>query len=153
MFINERQPNSQEHEDCLEWQRRKTRLLWLMRPSTQCIGKDIGASPYCLLEWGTLTGDRHDELAAMDLSTIAVALTPSWLVWILTVMPVWLYFSSFVLLLNTKLYVYYHNTSVSCVWVLLPYVSLQSNWVWKPSKLGQFISFSLWGLSSLLTLY
>ena len=31
----------------------------------------------CLLEWGTLTGDRHDELAAMDLSTIAVALTPS----------------------------------------------------------------------------
>ena len=30
--------------------------------------------------------------------------------------------------------------SVSCVCFLLPYVSLQSNWVWKPSKLGQSTS-------------
>ena len=43
----------------------------------------------------TITGDRHDGLAAMDLSMIAVALAPSWLVWNLTVVPVWLYFSSF----------------------------------------------------------
>ena len=34
-----------------------------------------------------MTEDNHDELAAIDLSTIEVALTPSWLVWILTVMP------------------------------------------------------------------
>ena len=40
-----------------------------------------------------MTEDRHNEVAAMDLSMIAVALTPSWLVWILTAMPVWLYFS------------------------------------------------------------
>ena len=32
------------------------------------------------------TRDRHYELAAMDLSMNAVALTPSWLAWILTVM-------------------------------------------------------------------
>lgn len=38
-------------------------------------------------------------------------------------------------------------TSVSCVWFLLPYVSLQSNCTqWKPSKLRLFISFSLWGI-------
>ena len=42
-----------------------------------------------------MTEDRHDEQTAMDLSVIAVALTPAWLVWILTVMPVWSYFSSF----------------------------------------------------------
>ena len=64
--------------------------------------------------WGLLlakTGDGHDEIAAMDLSMFAVSLTPSWFVWILTVMPVWLYFSSFlfcsVLFLNTKLYILY----------------------------------------------
>ena len=35
---------------------------------------------------------------------------------------------------------------------LLPYVSLQSNWAWKPLELGMSISFSLWGFLSLLTL-
>ena len=45
---------------------------------------------------------------------------------------------------------YRYYTSVSCVWLLLPYVSLQSNWAWKPSKLGLSISFSLWVFSSLL---
>ena len=41
----------------------------------------------------------HDELVAMDFSMIAVALTLSWLEWILTVRPVWLLFhhSCFVL--------------------------------------------------------
>ena len=29
-FLNERQPNSPEHEDRSGWQRRKTRLQWLM---------------------------------------------------------------------------------------------------------------------------
>ena len=102
MFMNERQPNSQEHEDYSEWQRRQTRLLWLMQPSTQRIEKDIRASPQLFTRmtdnvicFTAFTGDGHDKLAAMDLSMIAVVLTPSWLVWILTVMPVWLYFSSF----------------------------------------------------------
>ena len=52
--------------------------------------------------------------------------------------------SSFVLICLWILnYIYY--TSVSFVWFLSPYVSLQSNWAWKPSKLGLSISFSLWG--------
>ena len=58
-----------------------------------------------------MNGDRHDERAAMDFSMIIFALTPSWLVWILTIMPVWLYFSSFlfcfVLFLNTEFYMLY----------------------------------------------
>ena len=121
LYSHKRQPNSQEHEDCSGWQRRKTRLLWLMWPSTQRIGKVIRASSYFSTRRvvdlvpeacsTAMTEDRHDELAAIDLSMIAVALTPSWLVWILTVMPVWLYFSSFlfcsVLFLNTELYILY----------------------------------------------
>ena len=50
--------------------------------------------------------------------------------------------SSFVLICLWILnYMYY--TSVSFVWFLSPYVSLQSNWAWKPSKLGLSILFSL----------
>ena len=87
-----------------------------MWPSTQRIGKDIRVvyskadnviSEACFI---AMTGDRHDELAAMDLSMIAVALTPSLFVWILKVMPVSLYFPSFLFLcfvLNTKLYTLY----------------------------------------------
>ena len=75
------------------------------------------------------------QLATLDLSMIAVALTPSWLVWIITVMPLWLYFLSFlfcsVLFLNSN-FIYY--TTVSCVWSLIPFVSLQTNWAWKPSN-------------------
>ena len=97
-----------------------------------------------------MTEDGHDKRAAMDLTMIAVALTPSWLVWILTVMPVWLYFSSFLFCFWTRNFIHY--TSVGCVWFSLSYVSLQSNWAWKPLKLGLSISFSLWGFSSLLTL-
>ena len=87
-FMNERQPNSPERRDRSGWKR---------------IGKDIRASSYFFTRraadvvpeacFTSMTEDRHDELAAMDLSVIAVALTPAWLVWILTVMPVWLYFS------------------------------------------------------------
>ena len=92
-FMNERQPNLREHEGCWGWQRPKTSLLWLMWPSTQSIGKDIKASSLFTRRavdviseafFSAMTGDRDDELAA---------LTPSWLVCILTVMPVWLYFS------------------------------------------------------------
>ena len=120
-FMKERQPNSPEHKDRSGWQRRDTRLHWLMWPSTQLIGKDIRASSYFFTRraadvvseacFTVMTGDRHDERAAMDFSMIIFAQTPSWLVWILTVMPVWLYFSSFlfcsVLFLITKLYLPY----------------------------------------------
>ena len=130
-FVNERQPNSPEHKDRSGWQRRDTRLQWLMWPSTQRIGKDIRASSYFFTRraadvvpeacFTAITEDRHDELTAMDLSVIAVALTPASLVWILTVMPVWLYFSSFlfctVLFFITKLYLLY-ECFVSLVWIL-----------------------------------
>ena len=36
-FMNELQPNLQEHRDCSGWQRRKTRLLWLMRHPFRCV--------------------------------------------------------------------------------------------------------------------
>ena len=89
-----------------------------------------------------MTGDRHGELAALDLS-----MTPSWLVRVSTVMPVWLYFSSFLFcsvfffFFWTRNYI--HFKSVSCVWLLLSYRSLKSNWVWKPSKLGLHFVYSL----------
>ena len=83
-----------------------------------------------------------------------------------TVMPVCQYFSSF-LFCSVFLFVFFcfcsfvlfcfltrnciYFTSVQCVWFLLSYVSLQSNWAWKPSELGLSISFSLGGFSSLLT--
>ena len=112
-FMNEQQPNLSEHKDCSGWQRSKTRPQWLMWPSIQHIGKDIRASSLLFSRRAAdviseaylivMTGDRHDELAALDLS-----MTPSWLVWVLTVTPVWLNFSSFlfcsVLFLNTELY-------------------------------------------------
>ena len=66
---------------------RKTRLQGLMYPSTQRIGKDIRASSYFLTRraayvvseacFTAMTRDHHDELAAMDYSMIAVALTSS----------------------------------------------------------------------------
>ena len=153
-FMNERQPNLREREGCWGWQRRKTSLRWLMWPSTQSIGKDIKASSLFTRRavvviseafFSAINGDRDDELAAMDLSMIAS--TPSWLVCILIVMPVWLYFSHhlvwfWIFFLNMKLYIC--CTSVSWVWFLLPYVSLQSNWAWKPLIFGLSISFCLW---------
>ena len=67
--------------------------------TTQRIGKDIRASSYCWLEGRSMQFLRLaslaiSELATLDLSLIAVALTPSWLVWIITVLPHWLYFLS-----------------------------------------------------------
>ena len=146
LWMNERQLNSLGHEDHLEWQRRKTRQQWLMWPSTQHIGKAIRASSY-FSTWRVvnlvpeafstaMTEDRHDELAAIDLSMITVALTPSWLVWILTVIPSYIFHHCcfFLFCFWTRNFICY--TSVSCVRFLLPYVNLQSNWVWKPLKLG-----------------
>ena len=132
-FSNERQPNSLEHEDRSGWQRRKTRLPWLMWLSTQRIGKDIRVSSYFFTRraadvvseacFTVMTGDRHDERAAMDFSMIIFAQTPSWLEWILTVMPVWLYFSSFlfcsVLFLNSELYILYE------CWLCLIFITVR----------------------------
>ena len=61
-----------------------------------------------------MTGDHHNERAATDFSLIIFAQTPLWLVWILTVMLVWLYFSSFLFCFLTLNFISY--TSVSCVW-------------------------------------
>ena len=70
-FSNERQLNSLEHEDRSGWQRRKTRLQWLMWLSTQRIGKDIRVSSYFFTRRAAdvvseacfiaMTGDRHDD--------------------------------------------------------------------------------------------
>ena len=96
-------------------------LQWLKWLSAQRIGKEIRASSYFFTRrpanvvseacFTVMTGDRHAKRAAMDFSMIIFAQTPSWLVWILTIMPVWLYFSSFlffsVLFLNSELYILY----------------------------------------------
>ena len=140
-FMNEWQPNSPGHEDHSEWQRRKTRLQWLMWPSTQRIGKVIRASSYFYTRRvvdlvpeacsTAMTKDRHDELAAIDLRMIVVALTPSWILtvmpWILTVMPGYIFHNScfFLFCFWTRNFIYY--ASASCAWFLLPYVNLQSN--------------------------
>ena len=82
-FMNERQSNSQEHEDCSGWQQRNTRLQWLMWPSTQRTERiteqvlsslkkaDDIISEACF----TAMTHHHDELAAMDHSINIVALT------------------------------------------------------------------------------
>ena len=58
-----------------------------MWPSAQLIGKDIMASSQLFTRraadviseacFTAMTGDRHDELAAMDFNMITVALIPS----------------------------------------------------------------------------
>ena len=89
-----------------------------MWPSTQRIGKDIRANSYFFTRraadvlpeacFTTMTEDRHDELAAMDLSVISMNFN-SYVSLVI--------FSSFlfcsVLFLITK-FTYY--LSVSCVW-------------------------------------
>ena len=125
--------HSPKHKDCSGLQSRKTRLQWWMWPSSpnasegtseQALGCSLERQSMKFLK---LASVAIPELAALDLNMIAVALTPSWLVWILTVMPLWLYFALFqfcpVLLLNSN-FIYY--TSVSCVSVLILYVSLLS---------------------------
>ena len=103
---------------CLSWKRNRTRIseqavFWrLSYPSVSPLFlSSLEGRPMSVLRLAyitSMTGDRNDELAAMDLNTIAVALTPSWLLRILTAMPIWQCFSSFlfcfVLFLSTKLY-------------------------------------------------
>ena len=73
------------------------------------------------------------------------------IVWILTIMPGYTFHHScfFLFCFWTRNFIYY--TSASCVWFLFPYVNLQSNWAWKPLKLGLSILFYHWGFLSLLT--
>ena len=54
----------------------------------------------------------------------------------------------FCFVFNSELYILYECWL--CL-ILLPYVSLQSNWAWKSLKLGMSILFFLWGFSYLLT--
>ena len=155
-FLNERQPNSPEHEDRSGWQRCKTRLQWLVWLSTQHIRKDIsklfffhskgGRCSFCgLLHcddrrspwWASRDGPQHDHIRS-DTVMISMNFNRYASLVILVIIPVLFCFWT----QNFKWY-----TSVSFVWFLLPYVSLQSNWAWKPFKLGLSILFSLWGFS------
>ena len=138
-----------------------------LNSSTQRIRKDIRVGSLLLSRraadvisqacFTAMTGDHHDELPAMNLSVVAVALTPSCLVWILTVMPAWLYFSSFPIC-SVRFFCFLtrhliNYASVNCLWFLLSSVSLQSNWAWKTLKFGlSTSSFSVSLFSSLLTL-
>ena len=110
-FMNERQPNSPEHEDRLGWC--GLLLNASERISEQALIFFHSKDGRCSF-WGMIHCDvrRSPWRASRDgLSMITFALTPSWLVWILPARPVWLYFSSFlfcsVLFLNTKLYILY----------------------------------------------
>ena len=130
----------------------KLGLQWLSWPPTQR-GKDIRTSSLFFTRraadasseacFTLMTRDRYDDPAAMDLSMIAVALTPSWLVWIFkSYASLAIFFTIPVLLcffFLTRHFIYF--TSVSCVWFLLPYVSLRSNWAWKLSKLDRTVHF------------
>ena len=148
--MNERQPNLSEHGDFSGWQRRTTRLEWLsegyqskllavLLKGGRCnfwdlLDCDDRISPW----WASRVGPQHDTVMfSMSFNSYASLA-------IFFIIPVLFCF------VFEHEPIYY--TSVSCVWFLLPHVSLQSNWVWKPSKLRLSISFTLWGLSSLLTL-
>ena len=120
-FMNKRQPNSPEHEDRSEWQRRKPRLQWLMWPSTQRIGKVIRASSYFSTRRvvdlvpeacsTAMTEDRHDELAASNRPQHDRSRSDTVMISMNFNSYARLYISSFlffsVLFLNTKLYILY----------------------------------------------
>ena len=106
--------------------------------------------------WGFLTettGDRYEELAAMgrkrsryDPVMICMNFNSSASMVIFFIIPVFFLFCFW-----TRNFIHY--TSVSCVWFLLPWVTLLNLTERKNlPKLGLFISFSLWGFSSLLKL-
>ena len=84
-FINERRSNSQEHIDCSARGLRRAAETDVAFHSTHW--KDIRVSCQLFTRravdvipdacFTAMTGDRYDKPAAMDLSMIAVALTPS----------------------------------------------------------------------------
>ena len=87
--------------------------------------------------WASRDGPQHDHIRS-DTVMISMNFNRYASLVIFVIIPVLFCFWT----QNFKWY-----TSVSCVWFLLPYVSLQSNWAWKPFKLGLSILFSLWGFS------
>ena len=95
--------------------------------------------------WASRDEPQHDCSRSDTDIRICMNFNISASLFILFIIPV-----LFCFVLLTRNHVYYMG--VSCVSFLLPYISLRSNWAWKPSKLGLSISFSLWGFSSLLTL-
>ena len=128
-FINKWQPNSHEEEDCLGWQRCKTRLhsthqngyqskLWVVHSKGgRC---NFWGFLYYVDRrsrwWASRDGPQHSRSRS---HSVMISMN-------LTVMPVWRYFrhSCFVLFCFwTQNSIYY--TRVSCVWCLLPYLSLQ----------------------------
>ena len=97
-----------------------------------------------------MTADRHGELAALDLS-----ITPSWLVRVSTVMPVWLYFSSF-LFCSVFFFFFEHEiiytTRVLAVFDFYCRTEACNLTGCENLQNSDSISFTLWGFSSLLTL-
>ena len=96
------------------------------------------------LWWSSRDGPQHDR-SRSDTIMISMNFKSYASLAIFFTIPVLLCFFFW-----TRHFIYF--TSVSCVWFLLPYVSLRSNWAWKLSKLDRLsISFSFWGFSSPLT--
>ena len=123
-FMKERQPNSPEHKDRSGWQR---------------IGEDIRAGYYsftrnapdvvpepCLLcddrrsrSWASRDGPRRDR-SRSDIGMISMNFNSY------SSLVIFFHHSCFVLFCFwSGNFTYY--TSVSCVWFLLPYISLPSN--------------------------
>ena len=98
------------------------------------------------MSWASRDGLQHDRW---------VALTPSWIVWILKVVPVRLYFSSLLFCIFEHETIYTIGVLAvfdfyCCTWACNE-TGDQSNRAWKPPKLGLPISFPLWGFSSPVT--
>ena len=105
----------QSHGQAYYWhnQSRHLKILWCYSCKLwyQCVGN-----------LATRNGTPH------QLSMVTVTLTPSCLVWILTIMTIRLYFSSFRLFLFFSFFFLTRNficyTIVNCLWFLLPSISL-----------------------------
>ena len=118
VFMNEWQPNSPGCKDRSEWQCRKTRLKWLTDVAFHSTHQKGYQSKLLFFHlkgsrfssWGLLHRNdqrlpswaSHDRLQ-YDCSCSD---TPSWLVWILTVMPGYIFYK-YILFFSTKLYIPY----------------------------------------------
>ena len=118
VFMNEWQPNSPGCEDRLEWQCCKTQLQWLTDVAFHSTHQKGYQSKLLFFHlkgsrfssWGLLHRNdqrlpswaSHDRLQ-YDCSCSD---TPSWLVWILTVMPGYIFYK-YILFFSTKLYIPY----------------------------------------------
>ena len=109
--MNERRPNLQEYEDCSGWQRLKTQLLWLTRPSNSTHRKRYKSKLlfvhsrgsrckfwgllHCddrrLRWWASSDGPQHDR-SRSDTGMINVNFNSYASLFILFIIPVLLYF-------------------------------------------------------------